>query len=33
MLKATQYIHKIGKWDEYCEYIKESAKWSMKICM
>jgi hypothetical protein len=26
MLKATQYIHKIGKWDEYCEYIKESAK-------
>ena len=23
MLKANQYIHKIGKWNEYCEYIKK----------
>lgn len=23
MLKAIQYIHKIGLWDDYCEWIKE----------
>jgi hypothetical protein len=26
MLKATQYIHKIGKWDDYCKYVKENSK-------
>ena len=24
MLKANQYIHKIGLWDDYCEWIKEN---------
>ena len=24
MLKATQYIHKVGLWDDYCEWIKEN---------
>ena len=26
MLKANQYIHKIGEWDNYCKWIKENAK-------
>ena len=26
MLKATQYIHKLGLWDEWCEYVKENNK-------
>ena len=26
MLKANQYIHKIGQWDDYCEWIKENNK-------
>lgn len=26
MLKAIQYIHKIGLWDDYCEWIKENNK-------
>ena len=26
MLKATQYIHKIGEWDNYCKWIKENSK-------
>ena len=25
MLKANQYIHKIGRWKDYCDYIKESS--------
>lgn len=25
MLKANQYIHKIGLWDDYCKWIKESS--------
>ncbi len=25
MLKANQYIHKIGLWDDYCEWIKENS--------
>ena len=24
MLKANQYIHKIGRWEDYCGYIKEN---------
>lgn len=24
MLKANQYIHKIGRWKDYCDYIKEN---------
>ena len=24
MLKANQYIHKIGRWKNYCNYIKEN---------
>lgn len=24
MLKANQYIHKIGLWDDYCKWIKEN---------
>ena len=24
MLKANQYIHKLGLWEDYCEYIKEN---------
>lgn len=26
MLKANQYIHKIGLWNDYCEWIKENKK-------
>ena len=26
MLKANQYIHKIGEWDNYCKWIKENSK-------
>jgi hypothetical protein len=28
MLKANQYIHKIGEWDNYCRWIKENSKWT-----
>ena len=24
MLKANQYIHKIGRWKDYCDYMKEN---------
>lgn len=24
MLKANQYIHKVGQWDNYCKWIKEN---------
>ena len=26
MLKANQYIHKLGLWKDYCEWIKENNK-------
>ena len=25
MLKANQYIHKLGLWEDYCNYIKENS--------
>ena len=26
MLKANQYIHKLGYWDAWCDYVKEYRK-------